>query len=529
MTISRRSFFKLIGAAAGITATLSACSNIDRKTAALATKGADGRNRDEITAAISYELGTSGYDPMTATSALTIAANWHTMEGLYEISPTPDRSVYTALAADEPRHVDDVTYEVSLREGAAFHTGKAVTADDVVFSFERVRDPENDSQYAAFISVIDAVEVKDPITVTFRLKYPFNLLKERLATIKIVPKAEVERNRKDFDALPIGTGPWKLVDNGAASSALVFEKNPHYTGPKPAQASRMSWRILPNASTRTHAIESKAVDAIDSVPYLSIDQVQASADVDSVQGFGLLFVMFNQGDGSAMRDVKNRHGVMYSCDIDKIIKTGMLGQATAATCFVQEQHDSYHKAATVYTLDKAKATQLFADTGVKKLKMLSTSHDWVKPCADIMRESLTDLGLAVTFESQKSAKLYDYIEHSNDWDIVVAPGDPSVFGNDADLLLRWWYATDRWTDTRMHWKGTESYARVQELLDQAARATGEEQENLWHEIFDLLSAEVPLYPLFHRKNPSAWDADVLTGFEPIALTGLSFLDVGLRG
>ena len=91
MTISRRSFFKLIGAAAGITATLSACSNIDRKTAALATKGADGRNRDEITAAISYELGTSGYDPMTATSALTIAANWHTMEGLYEISPTPER------------------------------------------------------------------------------------------------------------------------------------------------------------------------------------------------------------------------------------------------------------------------------------------------------------------------------------------------------------------------------------------------------------------------------------------------------
>ena len=120
MTISRRSLFKLIGAAAGITATLSACSNIDRKTAALATKGADGRNRDEITAAISYELGTSGYDPMTATSALTIAANWHTMEGLYEISPTPDRSVYTALAADEPRHVDDVTSEVSRSTPPSF-------------------------------------------------------------------------------------------------------------------------------------------------------------------------------------------------------------------------------------------------------------------------------------------------------------------------------------------------------------------------------------------------------------------------
>ena len=48
----------------------------------------------------------------------------------------------------------------------------------------------------------------------------------------------------------------------------------------------------------------------------------------------------------------------------------------------------------------------------------------------------------------------------------------------------------------------------------------------WHDCFDLLSENVPLYPLFHRKTPTAWDGKTLAGFKPISLTGLDFLDVG---
>jgi peptide/nickel transport system substrate-binding protein len=58
---------------------------------------------------------------MTTTAALTVAANWHTLEGLYEIEPTDPTKAYAALAADEkPRKIDEKTYEVKLREKAAF-------------------------------------------------------------------------------------------------------------------------------------------------------------------------------------------------------------------------------------------------------------------------------------------------------------------------------------------------------------------------------------------------------------------------
>ena len=78
----------------------------------------------------------------------------------------------------------------------------------------------------------------------------------------------------------------------------------------------------------------------------------------------------------------------------------------------------------------------------------------------------------------------------------------------------------------MHWKGQESYNQVQDLLEKAQQATGQAQKDLWHQTFDVISENVPLYPIFHRKTPTAYDGETLVDFKPIAVTGLSFVGVG---
>lgn len=144
----------------------------------------------------------------------------------------------------------------------------------------------------------------------------------------------------------------------------------------------------------------------------------------------------------------------------------------------------------------------------------------------MIKESLEAAGLTVNYEEKKSSDVYATIDDSPEaFDIVVAPGDPSVFGDDADLLLSWWYAGDTWTDSRMHWKGSDAYNQVQDLLAKAAETSGEEQLTLWHQVFDLISEDVPLYPIFHRKTPTAFDPETLQNFMPLAVTGLSFVDV----
>ena len=151
-TFTRRSFLRItgaLGAAAGLTATISACAPASND-AGMQSSAPEGPVKDDgtIEAAISYELGTNGYDPMTTTSALTVAVNWHTFEGLTEMDPATGE-IYAALAQELPKGGDSTSVDVKLRDGAMFHNGDKVTADDVVFSFERVLDKENKSLYAS--------------------------------------------------------------------------------------------------------------------------------------------------------------------------------------------------------------------------------------------------------------------------------------------------------------------------------------------------------------------------------------------
>ncbi|MGH3705891.1 MAG: ABC transporter substrate-binding protein, partial [Agromyces sp.] len=87
-----------------------------------------------------------------------------------------------------------------------------------------------------------------------------------------------------------------------------------------------------------------------------------------------------------------------------------------------------------------------------------------------------------------------------------------------------------WPSKRYRWADSEGFAELTALLDDAV-ATGdtEKQAKLWGQAFDLIAEECPVYPLVHRKLPTAWDADALADFAPLAFTGLSFLDVARRG
>ena len=530
---SRRDFIRLtgtLGMAAGLAVSLAACGG-KAKTAGGA-KGSGTATDQEvthkdgvITAGISYELGTNGYDPMTTSSALTVAVNWHTLEGLTELHPAT-REVYAALAAEMPKKVDDTTYEATLRKDAKFTDGSAVTADDVVFSFTRVLDPANKSLYSQFLPFIDKVEAKDASTVTIKLKYAFSLVAERLSVVKIVPKAVVEADAKKFDMNPTGSGPYKMTDNGAASQKVVFERNDSYNGPRPALAKSMTWQVLPDDTTRTNAVSSGSVQAIDAVPAANLSTLKDPVKVAAQQGFGLLFAMFNN---TTFSNVKARQAVLYALDYAKICDTSMAGLATPATCFVQEGHSAYKKAKVVYSMDAAKAKSLLAEAGVTTINLLCTDHGWFSAVRPVIRENLEALGVTVKYDEKKSADTYSFIESADGakaWDVVIAPGDPSVFGDDADLLMRWWYGGDVWTDARMHWKGSEGQKAIQALLDEAVKLEGDKQIAKWQEAFDKISEDVPLYPLFHRKAPTAYNSSTLENFKPISLTGLSFVGTG---
>ncbi|GGU61673.1 ABC transporter substrate-binding protein [Streptomyces daghestanicus] len=523
--IERRTFLRCtsaLGAAVAVTAGLSACGG-PSSTADQADEGGGSEGNGTIEAGLSYPLST-GFDPVITSGATPYAANMHIFEGLVDLDPVTLMARPT-LATGMPQKINATTYRATLRDGATFHDGSPVTAEDVVFSFERILDEKNASLMAQFVPFIDTVTAVDPKTVEFKLKYAFALFPSRIAVARIVPKKIVEADAKGFDAKPVGSGPYKFIE-ATREDKIVFERFDEYNGPHPAKARKMVWRLMSDQSARVSAMESGRVQAIEDVPYIDVKRLSATTKTESVQSFGLLFLMFNTAD-RRFADKRVRQALHYALDTEKIITTAMVGNATAASGYLPSTHPDFHRAATVYTHDVARARKLLTAAGVGKLKftVLTTDTGWVKDIAPLLKESWAEAGVEATLSIAQSAAQYAKVD-GGDFEVVVAPGDPSVFGNDVDLLMRWFYY-GFWPEKRYGWSRTAEYKQVKQLLDKAAQAADEEtRKQVWGRITDLVADEAALYPILHRKLPTAWNEKALSGFKPLPTTGLSFVDVG---
>ncbi|SFL54418.1 peptide/nickel transport system substrate-binding protein [Streptomyces pini] len=521
--VDRRTFMRYtgaIGVATAITAGLSACGGPGSTGS---ESGGSGSGTDTIEAGLSYPLST-GFDPMITSGATPYAANMHIFEGLVDLDPVT-LAARPTLATEMPKKINATTYRATLRKGATFHDGSPVTADDVVFSFERVLDPENASLMAQFVPFIDQVKAVDATTVEFKLKHPFALFPSRISVVRVVPKKIVEADAKAFDAEPVGSGPYRFV-SAVREDKIVMKAYDKYNGPHPAKAKKMVWHLMSDPSARVSALKSGRVQAIEDVPYIDIEGFTGKDKVESVQSFGLLFLMFNCKD-KRFADKRVRQALHYALDTEKIISTALLGNASPATGYVPTTHPDYHKAATVYGHDPAKAKKLLKEAGVDKLSftLLLTDTGWVKDIAPLIKESWAAVGIDARLDIAQSPAQYSKID-KGDFDALAAPGDPSVFGNDADLLLRWFYY-GFWPEKRYGWAGSGAYGKTRSLLDKAAsEADAAKRKELWGQITDLVAEEAALYPVLHRKLPTAWREGTLPGFKPLPTTGLSFIEVG---
>ena len=255
----------------------------------------------------------------------------------------------------------------------------------------------------------------------------------------------------------------------------------------------------------------------------------SGATVDYVQGFSLPFLMFNTKK-APFDDNRVRQAFFYAIDVEKLIMNAMTGHATAIKSFLPEYHKNFHEASTVYTYDPEKAKSLLAEAGCENIDVtLLVNNNWVNDLSAQIKNDLDAVGINTTL--QVEAIQWASLAESDDilpYDVMLTPGDPTCFGNDPDLLMTWWYGNNVWTQGRSCWSYTEEWAQLQDLLQQAREATGDDQQNLWNQCFDLLSEQVPLYPLFHRQLATGYQADMIEGFAPIATTGLTFIGASVK-
>ncbi|WP_170519940.1 ABC transporter substrate-binding protein [Ruegeria atlantica] len=259
-----------------------------------------------------------------------------------------------ALATDwAPSESDPNVWVFNLRQGVKFHDGADFTAEDVVFSINRAKQPNSDMK--ELINSIVEVRAVDDHTVEIVTDGPNPILPANLTDLFIMDKGWTEANNavdvQDFEGGEItfattnvnGTGPYKLVSR-EPDVKTVMERNEDYWGRDefPMAISEIIYTPIQNDATRVAAMLSGEVNFLQDMPVQDLDRVNAvdGLVVKQAPQNRVIFFGMNQGgddieadnvDGkNPLADVRVRQAMSKAINRDAIKQVVMRGQSQPA-------------------------------------------------------------------------------------------------------------------------------------------------------------------------------------------------------
>ncbi|MFH0518290.1 ABC transporter substrate-binding protein [Streptomyces sp. M41] len=527
--LHRRSFLKhtgALGAAAAVSASLSACSSGPESTNE--TGGGAGRDRT-LTAVIGY--GNDGsWDPTQTASAFCMAANNHIYEGLLDTDPI-SREPYAALATQVPADPNATSWKFTLRAGARFHDGEPVTADDVVFVFDRILDPKTQTLAKGFFaSWLKDVRKIDAQNVELVLKFPFPDGLSRLTLAKIMPKHVFSRPGAWEEAIKgkaIGSGPYRQTAHHPKSNT-TFEAYPDYNGPRKAAFKKMNWLTIVDAAPRVARISGAGAGAqiADNIPYANIGQLESGGlTVAGGAGMNNLFLMFNT-ERKPFDDVRVRQALHYAIDTGKMIEVALKGHGKPASSFLNEANPSHRRAKTVYDHDPDKAKALLKEAGVSglRIEILAVNVSWIVDCLPTVKASWDAIGVKTTLAPQETTAVFTKMDQKQDYQVVAAASNPNQFGLDADLIMRYNYGPENLWMQYTRWADASVAKALFRDMDRATREPDPaKKKTMIQDYIDVVAEQAVLYPVVHNELMTAWNAEQLTGIRAQPYPGINLL------
>jgi peptide/nickel transport system substrate-binding protein len=341
------------------------------------------------------ETGPSGgTQPSGAASSLTIGTTDQVVSldpaGAYDFgSTTLETQVYQYLmafpagggpatpdAAESCSFTKPTEYTCKLKSGQKFSNGDPLTAQDVVFSYQReikINDPNGAS---SLLANMKSVAAPDDMTVVFTLKnandqtWPFIL---GTSAGPIVDSKVYPADKLLADDKAIGSGPYKLASYGK-NQLVQLEVNPNYTGANKPQTGKIAIKYYTTPQTLKLDIQSGAIDiAYRTLSATDIDSLKSAKDTKIVTGPGgeLRYIVFNfktmPGDTAAQKRAVRR-AVAYSVDRQSLSDKVYKGTYKPAFSMIPDGvtgHIDAFKDEFGAAPDKAKATAELQQAGVK--------------------------------------------------------------------------------------------------------------------------------------------------------------------
>jgi peptide/nickel transport system substrate-binding protein len=292
-------------------------------------------------------------NPPLSNEAYTWLVNASIFEGLTRHDP--DHRIEPALAV-RWENPDERTYVFELKDGLRFSDGRPVRARDVAASLlapARHGWPTRD-----YLHSIESAEVQGDRLLKVRTRAPDLVLLTKLPWGYVIPAEAV-------DAKPVpavGTGPYRL-QSWTPGREFVLARNAHYRGPAPAFA-EARFVMEPDGRARVARVLNGEADLADHVPFESLEELKARADVRAVERPSLT-VMFLalRVDRPPFDDPRAREAVSLAVDRETLVTSALGGHGRVATQMVPAAVAGFDRDVRPPHRDLARARALLAQAG----------------------------------------------------------------------------------------------------------------------------------------------------------------------
>ncbi len=481
---------------------------------------------------VAYDADPVSLDPQEQLSGGTMQLSHMAFDPLVRFT---QKMEFEPRLAESWKRVDNETMRFTLRKGVKFHSGNTLSADDVVWTFERLKNsPDFKGIFAPLVSLTKV----DDYTVEIKTDGTYPLI-ENVATY-IFPmdskfysgttaegkdKGEIVKHGNSFASTNIsGTGPY-VVKSREQGIKVEFERFEGYWDKQsPGNVDNITLVPIKEDATRVAALLAGDVDMIAPVAPNDYKRIKKAKNVDlyTMPGTRVITFQMNQNSNPALKDVRVRQAIVHAINNEGIVKKIMKGAATPAAQQSPVGYAGYDESLEPrYDLKKAK--QLMKEAGYEKgftLTMMAPNNRYVNDdkIAQASAAMLSKIGIKVDLKTMPKAQYWpEFDKCAADMMMIGWHPDTEDSANFTEFL-----AMTRNADTGkgQYNCGYYSNAKVDQLVNASNTETDlTKRSAMLKEVEQILYKEAAFVPL-HWQDPS-WAAKGNVEIGPI-VNGMNF-------
>lgn len=349
---------------------------------------------------------------------------------------------------------DGKTYTIKIRTGAVWHNGGKLTVDDVIFTFEAIKNIKYKSTLRSAFAGVEISKIDDQ-AIKFSLAEPYaaflNLLDFGILPQELWQQIEPSSaSLADLNLKPIGSGMYKfkslVKDKYGNIKTYILTRNENYYG-QPAYINTISFKLFGNSQEAISALNNNLIDGVSYLPESDKNQVVAR---DSLNFYNLDFpkltaVFLNGKANSALSDKKVRQALAYAIDKNKIIGEVMAGNARLIDGPILPDSFAYNNAVKKYDYNTAASSRLLAEAGWKTVEL--TEEDISKANNDSVSQ---DEAIKKQAEDKAGMGVGKWLMKDNNYlSVELATVDNHEYGRAAELIAKFWNSIGVKTEVKL--------------------------------------------------------------------------------